>query len=264
VQPTGSPVEKDGRVVLAWERWMTVISMYSQCALTRQSDKLIAISGLAVEFEKHFGPTAAYVVGMWQPWLVYLLLWRVADGKKGDGTPCSTQEMRQSPSWSWVSVDGAVIGGAEFRLAGMCQHSKEDRHKQLVRMLVSICEVRIDLARPELPYGQVNDAALELRGRLFYADYLFWSSWYGRQDLRHASLQYAYATIDMENQISFSLQCTFDDPVEVNSIAEFSSKEYACSLPAAAKTDIHASQDFSISLSFSTQLQHRQTTTCGG
>jgi hypothetical protein len=28
-----------------------------------------------------------------------------------------------------------------------------------------------------------------------------------------------------------------------------------------AKTDIHASQGFSISLSFSTQLQHHQTTT---
>jgi hypothetical protein len=31
--------------------------------------------------------------------------------------------------------------------------------------------------------------------------------------------------------------------------------------PQAAKTDIHASQGFSISLSFSTQLQHHQTTT---
>jgi hypothetical protein len=32
-------------------------------------------------------------------------------------------------------------------------------------------------------------------------------------------------------------------------------------MPAVAKTDIHASQGFSISLSFSTQLQHHQTTT---
>ncbi|KAL8782464.1 MAG: hypothetical protein Q9213_005358 [Squamulea squamosa] len=45
--------------------WEDLCKMYSELQLTKPTDKLIALAGLAKEFEKHL-PNDSYVVGMWR------------------------------------------------------------------------------------------------------------------------------------------------------------------------------------------------------
>ncbi|KAI0436362.1 heterokaryon incompatibility protein-domain-containing protein [Xylaria telfairii] len=78
--------------------WVDLVRGYSQCALTKPSDKLFAIAGIARLFRDVTGDE--YVAGLWKSWLLEMLDWRVEDPKE-----LQSSEYR-APSWSWASVDG--------------------------------------------------------------------------------------------------------------------------------------------------------------
>ena len=86
-------------------RWQKVVKTYTDAQLTYESDKLIAISGLAKFFQDLWpDPTITYLAGLWSFKLDYWLLWRrtlsTRDWKKPK-TSCA-------PSWSWASVEGSI------------------------------------------------------------------------------------------------------------------------------------------------------------
>lgn len=109
------------------EIWADLVHLYSQRSLTKNSDRLPAISGLAEEFSRRIDDT--YVAGMWEKDLVVWLGWdssllyRSEEMKKttvaslyveeeylvGDW-PYSVQndDCSSTPSWSWASVRGPV------------------------------------------------------------------------------------------------------------------------------------------------------------
>lgn len=55
------------------EQWSSLVSKYSACGLTFQTDKLIAISALARRFATYFEDD--YIAGMWRKSLENDLLW---------------------------------------------------------------------------------------------------------------------------------------------------------------------------------------------
>lgn len=90
-------------------RWDTVLQMYTGGKLTRQSDRWIAIAGLATKLAGM--AKLSIVAGMWRETLANDLLWnawrpavRVANG---------------APSWSWLSLEGMIqnIRGQGHELA---------------------------------------------------------------------------------------------------------------------------------------------------
>ncbi|KAI0876586.1 hypothetical protein GGS24DRAFT_513476 [Hypoxylon argillaceum] len=76
-----------------------LVEMYSGLKLTKTSDKLVAISGLAEAINIRW--QWKYVAGLWRESLAYGLCWK----REGPGKKSSTY---RCPSWSWASQDSAV------------------------------------------------------------------------------------------------------------------------------------------------------------
>lgn len=81
--------------------WQATVTAYMACSLTRPSDKLLALSGVAQALQ--WAIDSEYVAGLWTRNIVPQLLWR-ADRPGGTR---SVNEYR-APSWSWASVDGKI------------------------------------------------------------------------------------------------------------------------------------------------------------
>ncbi|ERF71712.1 hypothetical protein EPUS_05584 [Endocarpon pusillum Z07020] len=85
----------------AYDLWIDFINAYSKCALTRSTDRLVALSGLAKLYQEATGDE--YVAGMWRSRLPWFLAWYVRKP-----IPKSSSEYC-APSWSWASVGGPVL-----------------------------------------------------------------------------------------------------------------------------------------------------------
>jgi Heterokaryon incompatibility protein (HET) len=82
--------------------WSTFILDYTRSNLTRMSDRLIALQGLASQIESNTG--RRYCAGLWiDPTLPSSLLWSA-----GSAHLTRSQGYR-APTWSWASIDGPII-----------------------------------------------------------------------------------------------------------------------------------------------------------
>ena len=87
-----------------YEAWGGIVRKYSQCDLTYESDKLIAISGLAQRACRQLGlESKDYLAGLWKAYLPGELLWQTNRGEGNRGKVAD-----RAPSWSWASVNGAI------------------------------------------------------------------------------------------------------------------------------------------------------------
>ncbi|KAH7123678.1 heterokaryon incompatibility protein-domain-containing protein [Dendryphion nanum] len=88
--------------------WKTAVRIYTSCALTKGSDKLIAMWGIAKLVRDAMG--TEYGDGLWEEDLENQLTWRVAECTL-DTRPNESQDddiKRNIPSWSWASMDGVI------------------------------------------------------------------------------------------------------------------------------------------------------------
>lgn len=141
--------------------WDGIVDVYTRCSLTRQSDKLIALSGIAKEMSTLLHDK--YLAGLWETNLPYQLLWSIArpltDNK---GQPCFRPRSYQAPTWSWASMDGHVVPGN--RIPGTNW-----------RLLPKLLEAQIDSVASD-PTGQIAGARLLARGVLRLATWqCLWS-----------------------------------------------------------------------------------------
>ncbi|KAG0648996.1 hypothetical protein D0Z07_5001 [Hyphodiscus hymeniophilus] len=79
--------------------WEKIVAWYSCCDLTVETDKLVAISGIAQLISN--GTGEEYIAGMWRQNMEYQLCWRPwnKDGAVG---------IYRAPSWSWASLNGGI------------------------------------------------------------------------------------------------------------------------------------------------------------
>jgi hypothetical protein len=86
--------------------WWFLIRKYCQCALTYASDRLVAISGVAVYFKNIIKDQ--HIVGMWRKYLAIEMGWTVKSTTSGR----NLQYLRYpGPSFSWTSVEGIIEPG---------------------------------------------------------------------------------------------------------------------------------------------------------
>ncbi|CAG8972952.1 hypothetical protein HYALB_00001372 [Hymenoscyphus albidus] len=81
--------------------WENTVMRYSQTSLTKESDKLPAISGIAKLFQSHTNDR--YLCGLWRKDIEKQLLWYISGDKKAD---TYRPHIYRAPSWSWASLDG--------------------------------------------------------------------------------------------------------------------------------------------------------------
>ncbi|KAK0649897.1 heterokaryon incompatibility protein-domain-containing protein, partial [Cercophora newfieldiana] len=94
--------------------WRKVLAHYSKCGLTKETDKLVAIFGVADELEQLTGDWC--LAGMWRSQMPSCLLWLVSwDTDSMDGKTIAPDESRRelpaqwrAPSWSWASLELAI------------------------------------------------------------------------------------------------------------------------------------------------------------
>ncbi|KAI4933621.1 uncharacterized protein J4E92_003289 [Alternaria infectoria] len=79
--------------------WHAVLDAYSRRSLTKPSDKLVALSGLARTYASLLPSPTTYLAGHWSPTLLHDLIWQAV------GTTTSPAVYR-APSWSWAAIDG--------------------------------------------------------------------------------------------------------------------------------------------------------------
>ena len=85
-----------------YNTWVQIIRDYTRRNLTRQSDILPALAGLASIFQAYLGDR--YLAGLWEGDLPRGLLWRVEEPSRA-----KVAQPSQYPSWSWASVAIAVV-----------------------------------------------------------------------------------------------------------------------------------------------------------
>jgi hypothetical protein len=137
------------------KEWRDVVKTYTRGKLTKSSDKLVAISGVAKRFEERFGG-GGYLFGLWGEVLPAGLLWQVS------GTEVTRAVPPRAPTWSWASVDGIVYLNTWDVLATSCRilelHVPDDPYGHevwgLIKMecekLLMVTEVEISPREPSL------------------------------------------------------------------------------------------------------------------
>lgn len=126
------------------EEWRNIVCKYAATALTKEADKLVAISGLAREIA--YLRDADYLAGLWTDSLVQDMMWHTKAGKR--------PQSYRAPSWSWVSIDGTL-----------------DREYVLPwptwawQLLIEVVEAQTTPVADD-PYAQVKDGYIRLRGFL--------------------------------------------------------------------------------------------------
>lgn len=121
--------------------WMSLIEMYSECRLTKSSDKLVAISGLARSIQLQ--TKEQYVAGLWREELELQLCWEVSFDRFLPTTP-----PYRTPSWSWASVDSQIRFRNLEKYGPGCWN-------------ISILQVHITPSGPD-PLGDVTRGILRL------------------------------------------------------------------------------------------------------
>ncbi|KAI0143563.1 heterokaryon incompatibility protein-domain-containing protein [Xylariaceae sp. FL1272] len=160
------PGTSTGRTEELMNLWMELIlPAYTTRTLTLHSDRLVAISAVASQFQARTGDT--YLAGLWKCDLVYQLLWQhisCIEWRRPRRCELAEDDIpNASPSWSWASVKGFI--------------SFPDRRNQgSIQEEIQIISAETVLSSP-ICCGAVSSGIIHLRGRLASCELLKKTIW---------------------------------------------------------------------------------------
>ena len=123
--------------------WQTLVEVYTKRNLTKPSDKLPAISGLAHRVPAIF--RTKYCAGLWESGVRHSLDWIASN-------PSEPLEEYRAPSWSWAAVDSKVS-------------FTDERSLNEKTPVFAFEKVDVELLSED-EYGQIKSASLTVRGHL--------------------------------------------------------------------------------------------------
>jgi hypothetical protein len=130
--------------------WMKILPKYSSMLLTHETDRLIALSGVAQKLEQR--GVGDYIAGMWRSNLERQITWYLTD------TFTSTGAKRLAPSWSWASKRGSI----SFCEAGNWNMDQDKWPAQQAQIL--------SISKLPFSEGDPRSAALRVRSRVVEVD----------------------------------------------------------------------------------------------
>ena len=137
--------------------WQRSVQSYTSLDLTKQSDKRMAIWGVAKRVRDMLDED--YVAGMWEGALEEQLAWRVANYTAAE----RPEDLATNPTWSWASMKGTILAS---------ERSERRRRSYIVTNHTGE-QISFDLgddsARPGLPRKHSENAA-DMRRELKLAD----------------------------------------------------------------------------------------------
>jgi hypothetical protein len=128
--------------------WLAIVEKYTECGLSKKEDKLVALAGVAKAVQMLSNlPEEDYLAGLWKGDLARDLLWHVTStGTRPSGY--------QAPSWSWASVEGAVV----FNNSGARSSDSP--------LAVEILDAYVDSGNKG-PFGVLKGACLKVAAPIF-------------------------------------------------------------------------------------------------
>ncbi len=127
--------------------WRSTIKRYTARSLTRGTDKLPGLSGVANLIHAFTGDQ--YLAGLWRKDLPWELMWSASFL-----APLARPATYRAPSWSWASVDGDV------------EYSAVDSN---ISSAVDIIDAQIELLGHD-KHGQVKGGWIKISGALLFAN----------------------------------------------------------------------------------------------
>ena len=130
-----------------YHSWLKLVAEYTSKKLTKESDKLWAIAGLAratndITQDK-------YLAGIWRKDLLRQLCWHSNERRTFNSKP----SIYRAPSWSWAAIDGTVRYPT-------FDYSPKDYGNS---MAPEVVEAAVELQSNDV-FGPVNGGFLKLRG----------------------------------------------------------------------------------------------------
>ncbi|EHK40238.1 hypothetical protein TRIATDRAFT_89381 [Trichoderma atroviride IMI 206040] len=142
------------------KQWHDIVEHYSKLNLTKRTDRLPALSGLAHRMAPFLG---AYYAGLWRSSLFLDLAWRA------DRTSDYRSQEYIGPSWSWVSVNiGVRYSNMEdiWLLSRQSFVRNTDRHRRESSYRRPIIRSVQATAKGKNYYGEISSAVLVVLGLL--------------------------------------------------------------------------------------------------
>ncbi|KAF2801061.1 HET-domain-containing protein, partial [Melanomma pulvis-pyrius CBS 109.77] len=139
--------DKDGLDINTYYAWVTYRYQYSRCALTHNTDKLVAIHGIANRVSQATGDE--FVAGLWRSRIIEELCWNT-------GHPTTKTTEWRAPTWSWASSNAAINFSLLTKFHG--GHSSRHIEAELVEL-----DVRTKAS------GQLEDASMKIKCKLLSA-----------------------------------------------------------------------------------------------
>lgn len=133
-----------------FDAWHSLVTDYSTRALTKDSDTLVALSGIARRISQY--TNCKYFAGIWSGDFLRSLCWKVS--------PVASRRRAEfvAPSWSWASIKGGPVEFTEAKTPTAFFDEFAD----------SIKDVQCALAT-ENPFGQVVAGYLDITARIIPA-----------------------------------------------------------------------------------------------
>lgn len=141
-------------------QWHEIVEHYSKLNLTKRTDRLPALSGLAHRMAPFLG---AYQAGLWRSSLFLDLAWRA------DRTSGYRSQEYIGPSWSWVSVNSGVrylklediwVVSRQSVVHDTDGHRRESSYRRPVIRSLQVT------AKGKNYYGEISSAVLTVLGLL--------------------------------------------------------------------------------------------------
>ncbi|KAF2258407.1 HET-domain-containing protein, partial [Lojkania enalia] len=132
-----------------YDLWREIITQYSKRHLTKVSDTLPALAGLANDFNHVTGDK--YFAGLWMGDIIRSLCWMTFPGGNSAKNTRHVNEYL-APSWSWASVYGLPLGF----------YGHESTEDSGFKPLAEVIGIRAAPAGQD-PFGRVVDGELVLR-----------------------------------------------------------------------------------------------------
>jgi Heterokaryon incompatibility protein (HET) len=131
--------------------WDQIVKVYSAGKLTKETDRLVALSGIAHKLQKLVIPNDTYLAGLWKHDLPFELLWDVEEPR----TPHSCEDY-VAPTWSWASRIGSVP----------CERDIWASATSLVDIINSVVLPVDDDHMGQVRGGYIRMSGMLIRGRL--------------------------------------------------------------------------------------------------
>lgn len=138
------------------------MKLYTRASLTYSTDRLVAISGIAAQFQPKI--RSKYLAGLWEFSIATDLLWRVENTDDLE-TVYPKRELQARPSeyiaptWSWASINTAVD------LESLPKPKDPQEIVLDFRIIVDILKVDLQWASSD-DYGQLTGGSMRVQGQL--------------------------------------------------------------------------------------------------